>query len=48
MEYSDKQINSLIVDIYEGVISVENMPEDLYFAIAEYLKKSLYEGFGGS
>ena len=48
MKYSNKQIDKLISGIYDGEITVGDMPESLYYAIADYLKKSLYEGFGGS
>lgn len=33
--------------IYAGTITETALPEDLYFAIAEYLKQAIYEGFGG-
>jgi len=48
MEYSDKQIKDLLDSIYEGEITEYDLPEDLYFAIADYLKKGLYKGFGGT
>ena len=48
MEYSDEKINKLIEDIYDGVVDAKNLPVDLYKAIANYLKKALYEGFGTS
>ncbi len=48
MKYTDKQIEELIDGIYAGRITVYNLPEDLYIAIAEYLKKGLYKGFGGT
>lgn len=48
MKYSDKQINTLLAAVYDGRITQGNLPEDLYFAIAEYLKESLYKGFGGA
>ena len=48
MEYSKKQINDLIDGIYEGTITEYNIPESLYFAIAEELKEGLYKGYGGS
>lgn len=47
MKYTDKQIDSLFKSIYEGLITIDVLPEDLYFAIANYIKKGLYEGFGG-
>lgn len=47
MEYSDKQIQDLLSEIHDGTITDRNLPKDLYLAIADYLKKGLYEGFGG-
>jgi hypothetical protein len=47
MEFTDKQINALIEGIYSGEITEYNIPDKLYFAIADYLKKALYTGFGG-
>lgn len=48
MKYTDKQVETLMAAIYDGRITQGNLPVDLYFAIADYLKKGLYEGFGGS
>jgi len=48
MDYTDDQIDNLMKGIYHGEISVENLPEDLYLAIADRLEKAVYEGFGGS
>lgn len=48
MKYTDKQIQDLLNGIYEGRVTTGDLPEDLYFAIADYLKKSLYEGYGGN
>jgi SPP1 gp7 family putative phage head morphogenesis protein len=48
MKFTDKQIDNLFKSIYEGLITVDNLPEDLYFAIANYVKRGLYEGFGGT
>lgn len=42
MNYSDEQIESLIANIYAGVIDEYNLPKDLYLAIGEYLEKSLH------
>lgn len=47
MEFTDKQINALIEGIYSGEITEYNIPDKLYFAIADYLKAALYKGFGG-
>ena len=48
MEYSDKQIESLLSGIYSGIYTNAELPEDLYFAIANYLKKGVYSGYGGA
>lgn len=47
MKYTDKQIDDLIEDIYKGRVTQTELPEDLYFAIADHLEKGLYKGFGG-
>jgi hypothetical protein len=47
MEFSDKQIEALIEGIYSGEITEYNIPDRLYFAIADHLKSALYKGFGG-
>lgn len=46
LKYSDKQIQKLLQGIHDGTINDRALPEDLYYAIADYLKKGLYEGFG--
>lgn len=48
MKYTKQQIQELLDGIYAGTITVTALPKDLYFAIADYLKDALYEGFGGS
>lgn len=48
LKYTDKQVNLLIEAIFESRITTGNLPEDLYFAIADNLKAALYDGFGGS
>ena len=47
MKYNDKQIEDLLAGIYDGRYTDRELPEDLYFAIADYLKKGIYEGYGG-
>ena len=37
-KYSDNQLKSLISGIYSGEITEYAIPEDLYFAIANYLE----------
>lgn len=48
MQFSDKEIEQLIDDIYNDVVSIESLPENLYLAIGRYLESGLYRGFGGS
>jgi SPP1 gp7 family putative phage head morphogenesis protein len=48
MSFSEDNINQLIKGVYRGDVDTDNLPEDLYFAIANALKQSLYEGFGGT
>lgn len=47
-EFSEKDLAALLEGIYEGAITEDDLPEDLYFAIADFLKKGLYKGFGSS
>lgn len=44
-EYSEGFIRALIEGVYEGEITRYDLPEGLYYAIADYLKKGLYQGF---
>ena len=48
LQYTDKQIKGLLDGIYSGEITEHSIPESLYTSIAEYLKKGLYKGFGGT
>jgi SPP1 gp7 family putative phage head morphogenesis protein len=41
MRYTQKQIDNLLDNIYFGVISIENLPKDLYAAISSYLISGL-------
>jgi len=45
--YDSAKIRSLLDGIYDGTITEYSIPEDLYVAIADYLKSGLYQGFGG-
>lgn len=45
MDYSKKQVNDLIEGIYDGSITEYDIPESLYFAIAEELKAGLLTGW---
>lgn len=41
MDYTQNQIDNLLDNIYFGVISIENLPKDLYKAISDYLISGL-------
>ena len=45
-EFSDEYIKQLFQGIYNGTITPYELPENLYYAIADYLKKGVYEGYG--
>lgn len=45
-KYSDKLIEALFRGIYSGKISQRFLPSSLYMAIADYLKRGLYDGYG--
>jgi len=45
-KFSDAQLVRLLRDIYKGKIDQRNLPSNLYYAIADYLKKAVYEGYG--
>lgn len=47
-KYSDEQLSNLLDGIYSGSITEYDIPEDLYHAIADYLKSGVYKGFGGN
>lgn len=46
LDYSDEQIEGLIAAIFSQKVTIYNLPEGLYRATADYLKKGLYKGFG--
>jgi SPP1 gp7 family putative phage head morphogenesis protein len=48
VNYTDQQIEDLLRAIYDGTITTDQLPEDLYHAIAEHLVEGLYKGFGGT
>lgn len=45
--FTDDQIDDFISGVYDGSITEYDLSEDLYWAIADHLKKGLFEGFGG-
>ncbi len=48
MKYTEDQIEDLLKGIYSGKYTNRKLPEDLYFAIAEYLRDGVYDGFGAT
>jgi SPP1 gp7 family putative phage head morphogenesis protein len=48
MKYTSKQISNFLKGIEDGRINEYNLPEDLYSAIVNYLKKGVYDGFGAT
>ncbi|RYD57006.1 MAG: hypothetical protein EOP56_09370 [Sphingobacteriales bacterium] len=46
--FSEEYITKLLQGIFDGSITPYELPTNLYFDIAEYLKKGLYEGFGAT
>lgn len=48
MNFTDSEIEDLLKGIFEGDITKENLPVDLYESIAKFLEGGLYKGFGGS
>lgn len=47
-QFSDEYIQELLRQIYSGEITMYELPQSLYYSIADYLKHGLYEGFGGN
>ncbi len=48
MKYTDAQIEALIKGIEDGSITELNLPEGYYRAVADYLKRAVFEGFNAS
>lgn len=46
LNWTDEQIEKLINDVYNGVVTREALPESLYLAIVERLTEAIVEGFG--
>ena len=45
-KFADQYIAALIQGIFDGSITEYELPENLYYAIADYLKAGVYKGFG--
>jgi SPP1 gp7 family putative phage head morphogenesis protein len=46
-DFTEDDIKALLQGVFDGDITQHDLPEDLYYAIADYLKEGLYQGFGG-
>ncbi len=46
LHISDGETEAIILDIYRGVVTVNNLPKDLYLKTANSLLRALYSGFG--
>lgn len=46
IKFNSGKVERLLKQIHSGEITENNLPEDLYLQIAEYLKNALYQGFG--
>ncbi len=47
-EYSDEYIEQLIRGIFQGDITLLNLPQDYYKAVTDYLERGVNKGFGAS
>jgi SPP1 gp7 family putative phage head morphogenesis protein len=45
--FTDRELRLLLRSIFDGDVDEENLPENLYFALADALKEGLYKGYGG-
>jgi hypothetical protein len=45
-KFSDEFLKKLILGVFNGTITERELPENLYYSIADYLKSGLYKGFG--
>lgn len=46
--FTDKDVDDFIKGVFDGSITEYDLSADFYFAVADHLKKGLFEGFGGS
>lgn len=46
LDWSNKQIEELLQDVYDGKVSKKKLPKDLYTAILAILEQAIFEGFG--
>ena len=48
MNFTDNEIESFLKGIYNGSITAYDIPQDFYFAIADFLKRGVFDGFGNN
>ena len=48
LQFSDKYIQQLFRAIYTGKVTQRVLPENLYMAIADHMKRALYLGYGAT
>ena len=48
IDYTDEQLERLINSVYNGQVTPERLPDDLYKAITERLTRGVVKGFGAS
>lgn len=46
LKYSDKLVQALFKGIYSRKITNKTLPVSLYYAVADYLKEAVYDGYG--
>lgn len=46
LQYSEKMVKALMKGIYSRKITTRRLPISLYYAVADYLKVGVYEGYG--
>ncbi len=47
-DYTEKQLDELIVSLYNGAIDPLKLPEDLYLAVSKHIVGGVEKGFGGA
>ena len=47
-DYTEKQLDELIVSLYNGDINQLKLPEDLYLAVTKHIMGGVEKGFGGA
>jgi hypothetical protein len=47
-KYSEEQLHNLLENIYNGDVTIDDLPKDLYIALGEYFQKAIIKGFGSN